>query len=138
MSDLVKVYEATVCPRHMVIGNPEWENTLVLWDEPDGSLKLQCDDEEKRAVLLQQVSPQDRQQVADFVRGARPDRLAPACQGRLVLVLDVGLYDETLVEPGTTLCADVWFDGAGMVHALSGEVVSVCFEVAPKPEASNV
>jgi hypothetical protein len=56
------------------------------------------------------------------------DILAPLARGRITLVIDLHRYDARLLEPGAQICADVWIDGAGMVHALSGEVVSVSVE----------
>lgn len=50
--------------------------------------------------------------------------IAPERKGKLTLVIELDLCDDVLIEPGTPVCAYTWFDGAGMVHALSGEIIS--------------
>jgi hypothetical protein len=64
------------------------------------------------------------------------DRLAPLVEERrIVLVVDPDRLDRTLLVNMAQVCADVWIDGAGMVHALSGTVVAM--EEGPGPDATG-
>lgn len=53
-------------------------------------------------------------------------RIAPAIERRrMVFVIDVDLFDETLLEEGSSVLLETFADGFGTVHALSGELVSL-------------
>lgn len=62
--------------------------------------------------------------------------LAPFVEERrIVLIVDPDRLDRSLLVNGADICADVWFDGAGMVHALSGTVVEM--EEGPGPDGTG-
>lgn len=57
--------------------------------------------------------------------GARDD-IAPMVPERIVLLaLTVCRLDERFLEPGVSVCVEAFADGLGMIHVLSGEVVSI-------------
>lgn len=85
-----------------------------------------------RALESLEASRRECEELRAEVEGLKAScYVAPEAKGVVTLVIDLSLYDQTLIEPGVSICADVWFDGAGMVHALSGEVLSVDLGATP-------